>query len=215
MKPRLQNHVFEPLKIALLGLMLALLGCGPDADEVRNAPLPTKTAAPAVQVPLGPEFSEDRPYVVTERTAEEKELLKEFGEQLHQKLVDGAGSTNKLDRVERAAICLRSLGLEVSNGGMHQYYFNSSGEFAMETPEVLRRIGARDLARIVTEANLLFGSAGPNPDWEERRKQLREMDEQANKRFDELTHRYYQVMDRSDLSERFDDYVVAERTKSQ
>jgi hypothetical protein len=50
---------------------------------------------------------------------------------------------------------------ELNNGGMHQYLLNSSGDFAKETPDVFRRIGAEEAACIVKEANAFFGPDGP------------------------------------------------------
>lgn len=217
MNSRSPNTLNMRSQVSLISIVLACVGCGPDPSGRPGGPSEppqSQSESPTNQVPLGPEHSQDRPYVPTERTSEEKQILKLFDEQLHQKLVEGRGATDRLDHVERAAICLRNLGLEVNNGGIHQYYFNSSGQYAIETPEVLKRIGARDLAHIVSEANSLFGSGGPSLDWEERRKQLREMDKKRDRRFDELTQRFYRVLKRSNLPDRFDDYVIAERIKN-
>ena len=57
---------------------------------------------------------------------------------------------------------------ELNNGGMHQYLSNSSGDFARETPEVFRRMGADEAARILEQANAFFGPSGPSTDREVR-----------------------------------------------
>src|SRR5262245_52128884 len=69
-----------------------------------------------------------------------------------------------LSRIQRDALCVMNFQAELNNGGMHQYLLNSSGDFARETPEVFRRIGADKAARILEEANALFGSSGPSMD---------------------------------------------------
>ena len=47
-----------------------------------------------------------------------------------------------LSRLQRDALCVLNFQAEVNNGGVHQYLLNSSGDFAKETPDVFRRIGA-------------------------------------------------------------------------
>jgi hypothetical protein len=42
--------------------------------------------------------------------------------------------------------------MEVNNGGLDQYFFNSSGEYAHETVEALKSIGAFKTASILQEA---------------------------------------------------------------
>lgn len=46
----------------------------------------------------------------------------------------------------------QNLEREVNNGGFEQFFFNSSGDFAHETVESLRAIGAEHTAALVSEA---------------------------------------------------------------
>src|SRR5882724_10073423 len=57
-------------------------------------------------------------------------------------------------------------GLEagVNNGGFHQYWFNSYGDFARLASPILREIGVSNMAQIVDEANAEFGPGGPPDD---------------------------------------------------
>jgi hypothetical protein len=45
---------------------------------------------------------------------------------------------------------------EVNNGGFNQFFWNSSGQFAMEAIEGFRLIGAKDHAQLVEEAVAMF-----------------------------------------------------------
>src|SRR6516162_5263230 len=79
-----------------------------------------------------------------------------------------AEGVKALSRLQRDALCVMSFQGEMNNGGMHQYLLNSSGDFARESPEVFRRIGAETAARILEEANAFFGPQGPPTDREKR-----------------------------------------------
>jgi hypothetical protein len=51
---------------------------------------------------------------------------------------------------------------DVLNGGLDQFYWNSSGSRATDTVDALRRIGAHNTAQLLTQANAVFGEAGPS-----------------------------------------------------
>ena len=59
---------------------------------------------------------------------------------------------------------------EVCNGGLHQFFSNSTGLLAPEALEGFRAIGAADWAEILSEAMRPFGT--PYPRDRERREQL-------------------------------------------
>lgn len=61
---------------------------------------------------------------------------------------------------------------EVTNGGLDQYFFNSSGDRARQALEGLDLIGAASTAAILRRACALFGEAGPSPDREARWNQM-------------------------------------------
>jgi hypothetical protein len=81
---------------------------------------------------------------------------------------------------------VRQFEAEVNNGGLHQYYFNSSSNSAIETPEALDTIGASHTAEIVRKANSIFPQ-GPPRDCDARHVSL---DAIAATAFEELDRRF-------------------------
>ncbi len=62
---------------------------------------------------------------------------------------------------------------EVQNGGIDQFLWNSSGEYALETLEALQAVGAAESYRVLKEACDLFPDARPSQDQEIRQDQIR------------------------------------------
>ena len=62
----------------------------------------------------------------------------------------------ELSEVDQTVILVWSLQGEVDNGGFDQFYYNSSGDFAVETVSALERIGAKQTAALLSEGNRLF-----------------------------------------------------------
>lgn len=85
---------------------------------------------------------------------------------------DGLESLSKAEKVLLAVLELEQ---EVNNGGFHQYYYNSTGDFALSTPAAFDSIGAHNVAQIVLEANAFFGKSGPPTKTEDRRTRLEEL----------------------------------------
>jgi len=74
---------------------------------------------------------------------------------------------------ERAYYMVLCLDGEVVNGGFHQYFFNSAGNYYDETIVALDDMGATRVRDMLAEAQLiLFKDKVPPTDWEERRKVL-------------------------------------------
>ena len=73
------------------------------------------------------------------------------------------------DRVLIAVWCLEA---EVNNGGFHQFYFNSAGDYAQVLSGMLYAIGAHRMARIMERANRLFGEQGPPLNRDKRQEAL-------------------------------------------
>ena len=61
----------------------------------------------------------------------------------------------KLNKSQRILIIIENLEREINNGGFNQFYFNSSGDFANETVECLKIIGANKTSKIVEKANVV------------------------------------------------------------
>ena len=66
-----------------------------------------------------------------------------------------------LTDAEKAFYFVVQLEGEVNNGGFSQFFYNSSGDFANETPAALRKIGADKTADICDRALAAFGGAVP------------------------------------------------------
>jgi len=86
---------------------------------------------------------------------------------------------------EQLLVVILGLEAEVNNGGFHQYYFNSYGDFACRVSSMLREIGANHVAQIVDEANAVFGSVGPSGNRDERQKALEALDDDSWDSLDE------------------------------
>jgi len=117
-----------------------------------------------------------------------------------------------LSRLQRDALCVMNFQGEVNNGGIHQYFYNSSGDFAKETPDVFRRIGAEPAARILEEANALFGPDGPSTERNARQHALLAFPKPVEQRIDTLTKAFYAAEDEGmSLADLFDTYVLSQR----
>ena len=97
---------------------------------------------------------------------------------------------------------------------MHQYLLNSSGDFARETPDVFRRIGAIEAMRILEEVNSFFGSEGPSTDRESRMAVLLAFPNDVEDTIYALSSEFYHAEDRGlCLADLFDTYVLSQRDK--
>ncbi len=133
---------------------------------------------------------------------------REFWRMLHGQ---GVGS---LSRLQRDALCVMNFQAELNNGGMHQYLLNSSGDFAIETPQVFRRIGADVAARILDEANAFFGTEGPPADREIRVAALLAFPKDVEHRLHALSDEFYDAEDRGlSLADLFDAFLLSQRVK--
>ena len=92
---------------------------------------------------------------------------------------------------EEAVYQVSWLMTEVDNGGFHQYYYNSSGNTAMETAALLRKIGAPQTAKLVEAGCDLFPDDSPAKDLKKRREQLQEFTLDQIEALRDLEQRFY------------------------
>ena len=96
--------------------------------------------------------------------------------------------------VERDFILTWWLEAEASNGSLHQYFANSTGDSAIDALAALERIGAPRAAEVLREAMKLFGD-GPYPIDRAKRNTvldaITEQNEDDNDTFDRLTDRLF------------------------
>lgn len=91
-----------------------------------------------------------------------------------------------LTDAERVFLCVWSLEAEVNNGGFGQYFDNSAGDHAADTPQALRRLGADEMAGLVERALAPFGAAGPPAEREARWAALESLPESVREEWREL-----------------------------
>lgn len=85
---------------------------------------------------------------------------------------------------------------EVSNGGLHQFFMNSTGVLAPEAVEAFRHLGFNETARIVTEAMGFFGEPYPR-DQAERQARLQAVEGEERSEWDpffSLDDRFYESL---------------------
>ena len=86
-------------------------------------------------------------------------------------------------------VCL--LESEVNNGGFDQYFFNSAGNYALQTMDLLRRIGSKGTLALLTQAIEAFGLNPPSSDRETRWAQMDMLPEAASDEWDRLNREFY------------------------
>ncbi len=97
----------------------------------------------------------------------------------------------KLNSSQRVLLIIESLQSEINNGGFHQYYWNSSGDYAMETVNALNQIGAVKTAEIVKKANDQFPNGIVPQDRDKREEILDKIDEKSSEYWSTLDNIFY------------------------
>jgi hypothetical protein len=86
---------------------------------------------------------------------------------------------------------------EIYNGGLNQFFFNSSGQYTIETLESLRKIGATETVNILEKAISFWPNSYVPQNTVTRRQELLEKVEQiANPVWEELDKVYYKDEDK-------------------
>jgi hypothetical protein len=116
---------------------------------------------------------------------------------------EALGSLNKV------FVCVWSLKGEVDNGGFDQWLFNSSGDWAYDTPRCLEEIGAVKTAAIVKEAINIFPGGVVPVDLEERRTAMENIGETVSLRWDKLSDIFYR--EEENLDELLAAYILSNK----
>ncbi|HEY5701075.1 MAG TPA: DMP19 family protein, partial [Gammaproteobacteria bacterium] len=119
--------------------------------------------------------------------------------EFYQRYVDIAthGDPDKIDEFPPDARDIYTVGLldsDVNNGGFSQYFWNTDGQFAVETLEVLKRIGAKETASLLRRAMKLYG-APPTGDVEEWYDRLEKVESEHADALEDLDEHFYEVLD--------------------
>ena len=121
-------------------------------------------------------------------------LLSSFGldgfEQRIRSAESAAGyeSLGKHPRLYRAVV---GCDAEINNGGLAQYFFNSSGDRWTDAITGYRTFGLQERLAILDEAISRFGEARPSTDRKTRQGQLAKLYRRNDRIFDDLDARYY------------------------
>jgi hypothetical protein len=83
----------------------------------------------------------------------------------------------KLTSCEKNIVYIEELEREINNGGFHQYFFNSSGNFTKETLNALNIIGSKIFFNILEKAINKFPNGSVPSDRNERQDILNKFDE--------------------------------------
>ena len=114
-----------------------------------------------------------------------------------------------LTEAEQTVYCLDALEREVNNGGFDQFFFNSSGNTALQTLAALERLGAQHPAGLVRRAVAVFPGGQPSADRDERETQMEALPESARELWSQLDDEFYEYKDNLTALERA--YVQAHR----
>ncbi|MDX1512800.1 MAG: DMP19 family protein [Gammaproteobacteria bacterium] len=104
---------------------------------------------------------------------------------------------DKIDEFAEDARDIYTVGLldgEVNNGGFSQYFWNTEGQFAAHTLEVLKRIGAKETASLLRRAMKIYGapSSGDVEEWYDR---LEKVEAEHADALEDLDEQFYEVLD--------------------
>lgn len=120
----------------------------------------------------------------------------------------GEGGFARLSERDQTIVAVWALLGEVGNGGFPQFFYNTSGDWAVETVEALERIGAEQAARIVRAANSDFPRGRPSSDFEERHEQIEALpdDDELAEKWDRLGTELCGID--QDVNERLYQYLI-------
>jgi hypothetical protein len=110
---------------------------------------------------------------------------------IDRKLADNDYSIECLSDIEKTVLFAYEMELEVKNGGLHQYFYNSTGDSWKEMMNALRAIGAERILSLFEAAQSVFPGGAPSPDREERWKQLDQIGEAGARKLEQLSQEYF------------------------
>ncbi len=100
-----------------------------------------------------------------------------------------------LSNLQKCFYFNQNLEREINNGGFSQYFFNSSGDYALETIESLNLIGANKTAKILEKAIAQFPESKVPIDKVLREEILEQIEEKANIVWEQLDDEFVKYDD--------------------
>jgi len=125
-------------------------------------------------------------------------LVASFGlEGFEQRIWDAESAIGffRLKPPQKSYLAVLMLDGEVNNGGLSQYFFNSSGGNWRDALAGLEAMGAAGQLAVFREAIAKFGKDGPSQDRALRQEQLAKLTRRDDALFDALDNRYYESKD--------------------
>ena len=89
----------------------------------------------------------------------------------------------------------QNLEREINNGGFHQYFYNSSGDYANETIQSLKKIKADKTAEILMKAINQFPDKSVPKDRDKRQEIIEKIEEESTPIWEELEQIFYKYED--------------------
>ena len=126
------------------------------------------------------------------------------------KKCDYGKQINKLNDCQKVFLIIENLEREINNGGFHQFYWNSSGNYANETVDALVKIGAKKTAEIVKKANSEFKNGIVPSDRDKRDKELSEIENRAMDNWNNCDNLFYDYEE--NLTELLIDFVLENKS---
>lgn len=120
---------------------------------------------------------------------------------------------DSLSHPEKVLHHLYWLESEVNNGGFDQFFTNSSGDYALDTPAALAEVGAHHTADLVKKAIDLFPDSSPSRNRQQRVEQLNSIGENTRARLRDLDAEFFKYQD--PLEELQVKYMVANKDQIQ
>ena len=102
---------------------------------------------------------------------------------------------SSLSNIEKNVIYIENLEREVNNGGIDQFFSNSSGNYAHETVTALEEIGAQKTSDLLKKAISVFPDGDVPKDREKRREVMEEIEDDSEDTWNELDDKFYEYED--------------------
>ena len=110
---------------------------------------------------------------------------------------------------EKLFMYIEELEREVNNGGFWQYFYNSSGEYAMQTVGALKTIGAEHTAGLLSKAIEVFPDSNVPTDRDERIGAIESLGNGVKEEWNDLDDQFQEYQD--DIAELLLDFVRQNR----
>ncbi|HSS63530.1 MAG TPA: DUF4375 domain-containing protein [Gammaproteobacteria bacterium] len=128
-----------------------------------------------------------------------EEVLEELRRSFYKRFVEIVTNVDadRFAELEPGARDIYVVGLlegEVNNGGFSQYFWNTEGQHAAVTVDVLKRVGAKETASLLRRAMKLYG-APPSDDLDEWYDRLERVDSEHEDALAELDEHFYEGVD--------------------